>query len=78
MIRPSFLPSGMEKGSIPPGSAGWTVSTLSIELRNDGDRYFLPVTDPELNVVYQIAFLRGNREKVRIFLSWAKSAISPQ
>ena len=55
-----------------------TVSTLSIELRNDGGRCFLPVTDPELNVVYQIAFLRGNREKVRIFLSWAKSAISPQ
>lgn len=55
-----------------------TVSTLSIELRNDGDRCFLPVTDPELNVVYQIAFLRGNREKVRIFLSWTKSAIPSQ
>lgn len=50
-----------------------TLSTLSMELRNDGDRRFVPLTDPELNVVYRIAYLRGNREKVQPFLSWARS-----
>lgn len=54
-----------------------TVSTLSIELRNDGLRRFVPLTDPELNIVYRIAFLRGNREKVQPFLSWAKSLSGP-
>ncbi len=54
-----------------------TLSTLSMELRNDGDRRFVPLTDPELNVVYQIAFLRGEREKVRQFLVWAKSVTGP-
>lgn len=49
-----------------------TVSTLSIELRNDGThRTLIPVNNPELNVIYHISFLKSNREKVKKFLVWA-------
>lgn len=50
-----------------------TVSSLSMEMRYDGeDRRFIPLTDPELNVTWQIAYLKENRERVRPFLTWAK------
>ncbi len=50
-----------------------TVSTLSMDLRNDGThRRSIPLTDPELNVLYYISFLKNNREKVKMFLQWAK------
>lgn len=49
-----------------------TVSTLSIELRNDGThRTLIPVNNPELNVIYHISFLKSNKEKVKKFLVWA-------
>lgn len=51
-----------------------TVSTLSIELRNDGPhRTLIPLDDPELQVTYQIAYLSGNRRKVEGFLEWAEA-----
>lgn len=50
-----------------------TVSTLSIELRNDGaHRTLVPVNNPELNVIYHISFLKSNKQKVTKFLIWAK------
>lgn len=50
-----------------------TVSTLSMDLRNDGThRRLIPLTDPELNVLYYISYLKTNREKVKVFLQWAK------
>lgn len=49
-----------------------TVSTLSIELRNDGThRTLIPVNNPELNVIYHISFLKSNKEKVKKFIVWA-------
>lgn len=51
-----------------------TVSTLSMELRYDGEeRVFLPLVDSELTVNYVVACLKGNKGPVRHFLSWAKS-----
>ncbi|GBF70947.1 hypothetical protein LAWASA_4199 [Lawsonibacter asaccharolyticus] len=50
-----------------------TISTLSMDLRNDGPhRRLIPMTDPELNVLYYISYLKNNREKVRVFLQWGK------
>jgi len=50
-----------------------TISTLSIDLRNDGPhRRLIPMTDPELNVLYYISYLKANREKVKVFLKWGK------
>ena len=51
-----------------------TVSTLSIDLRNDGThRALIPINDPELNVLYYISFLKSNKEKVKKFLQWGKT-----
>lgn len=50
-----------------------TVSTLSMDLRNDGThRSLVPLSDPELNVLYYISYLKTNREKVKVFLQWSK------
>ena len=50
-----------------------TISTLSMDLRNDGThRTLIPMSDPELNVTYHISFLKSNREKIKTFLTWAK------
>lgn len=50
-----------------------TISTLSMDLRNDGThRALIPMSDPELNVVYHISFLGSNRKKVKKFLDWSK------
>lgn len=50
-----------------------TISTLSIDLRNDGThRTLIPMTDPELNVTYHISFLKNNKKKIETFLIWAK------
>ena len=50
-----------------------TISTLSMDLRNDGPhRRLIPMTDPELNVLYYISYLKANREKVKVFLKWGK------
>ncbi len=50
-----------------------TISTLSMDLRNDGaHRALIPMTDPELNVFYYISYLKTNREKVKIFLQWGR------
>ena len=41
-----------------------TISTLSMELRNDGKgRKLIPFTDPELNIRYNLIFLRNNMKK---------------
>ena len=54
-----------------------TISTLSMELRNDGShRKLIPITDPELNVLYYISYLKTNREKVKRFLDWGKEQTS--
>lgn len=56
-----------------------TISTLSIDLRNDGThRTLIPMTDPELNVTYHISFLKTNRKKLEMFLAWAKELTSPE
>lgn len=53
-----------------------TISTLSMDLRNDGThRALIPMNDPELNVVYHISFLKSNREKVKKFLDWGKDCV---
>lgn len=50
-----------------------TISTLSMDLRNDGThRTLIPMSDPELNVIYYISFLKSNREKVRAFIQWGR------
>lgn len=50
-----------------------TISTLSMDLRNDGThRRLIPMIDPELNVLYYISHLKTNREKVKVFLQWGK------
>ena len=49
-----------------------TISTLSMDLRNDGThRRLIPLVDPELEVLYYISYLKSNREKVKAFLQWA-------
>lgn len=49
-----------------------SISTLSIELRNDGvNRTLIPLSNPELNITYSISFLKSNRQKVDKFLKWA-------
>lgn len=54
-----------------------TISTLSMELRNDGThRTLIPMTDPELNVLYYISYLKTNREKVKVFLQWGKGQLT--
>lgn len=51
-----------------------TISTLSMDLRNDGThRTLIPMNDPELNVTYHISYLKANKEKVNKFLEWAKN-----
>lgn len=53
-----------------------TISTLSMDLRNDGThRSLIPMDDPELNVMYYVSFLRSNREKIQKFLQWRDSQI---
>lgn len=48
-----------------------TVSTLSIELRNDGThRTLIPFSDPEMTVLYYSSFLKSGKEKVKDFLQW--------
>lgn len=50
-----------------------TISTLSMDLRNDGaHRVLIPMTDPELNALYYLSYLKTNREKVKSFLQWGK------
>lgn len=50
-----------------------TISTLSRDLRNDGThRTLIPMSDPELNVMYYVSFLKAGKEKVKKFLLWAK------
>lgn len=50
-----------------------TVSTLSMDLRNDGaHRTVLPLTDQGLQVRYYISCLKSNQEKVRVFLEWGR------
>lgn len=50
-----------------------TISTLSMDLRNDGThRTLIPMTDPELNVLYYVSYLKANREKVKGFLQWGR------
>ena len=50
-----------------------TISTLSMDLRNDGThRRLIPMIDPELNALYYIYHLKTNREKVKVFLQWGK------
>lgn len=56
-----------------------TISTLSMDLRNDGShRALIPMSDPELNVVYHISFLKSNREKVRKFLKWGQEGAASE
>jgi len=50
-----------------------TISTLSRDLRNDGThRTLIPMSDPELNVMYYVSFLKAGKEKVKKFILWAK------
>ena len=54
-----------------------TISTLSMDLRNDGPhRTWIPMTDPELNVLYYTSHLKTNREKVKVFLQWGKESMA--
>lgn len=54
-----------------------TISTLSMDLRNDGPhRTWIPMTDPELNVLYYTSYLKTNREKVKVFLQWGKESMA--
>lgn len=44
-----------------------TISTLSRDLRNDGSgRKLIPFTDPELNIRYNLIFLRANSKKAAL------------
>ena len=50
-----------------------TISTLSMDLRNDGThRSVIPMDDPELKVLYYISYLKTSRDKVKAFLQWGK------
>lgn len=56
-----------------------TISTLSMDLRNDGThRALIPMSDPELNVIYYISFLKSNRDKVQKFLNWGKECAAAE
>ncbi len=56
-----------------------TLSTLSMELRNDGEnRHFISLSDPEMSLTYQIAYLKENRGRVSRFLEWAKKCTEEQ
>lgn len=51
-----------------------TISTLSMDLRNDGiHRTLIPMNDPELNIVYHASFLKSNSKKVEKILQWKDS-----
>lgn len=53
-----------------------TISTLSMELRNDGShRTLIPLSDPELNITYYVSFLKSNKEKIKPFLEWKNSQL---
>ncbi len=50
-----------------------TISTLSMDLRNDGThRALIPMTDPELNFFFYFSFMKSNKEKVKKFLQWGE------
>ncbi len=50
-----------------------TISTLSKDLRNDGThRTLIPLSDPELKVMYYISFLKAGKEKSKKILLWSK------
>lgn len=50
-----------------------TISILSRDLRNDGThRTLIPMSDPELSVMYYVSFLQNRKEKVKKFLVWSK------
>ncbi len=50
-----------------------TISTLSRDLRNDGThRTIIPLSDPELKVMYYVSFLKTGKEKIKKFLVWSE------
>lgn len=50
-----------------------TISTLSKDLRNDGThRTLIPMSDPELSVMYHVSFLKAGKEKVKKLLAWSE------
>ena len=52
-----------------------TISTLSRDLRNDGThRTLIPLSDPELHVMYYVSFLKVGKEKAKKFLAWSKES----
>lgn len=52
-----------------------TISTLSRDLRNDGThRTLIPVSDPELSVMYYVSFLKAGKEKVKKILAWSEES----
>lgn len=52
-----------------------TISTLSRDLRNDGThRTLIPLSDPELKVMYYVSFLKTGKEKSKKFLIWSKES----
>lgn len=53
-----------------------TISTLSMDLRNDGKhRKLIPLNDEVLQAQFYVSFLRTNKEKVHTFISWTRSII---
>ncbi len=51
-----------------------TISTLSVELRNDGPgRTLVPLTDPELQVEYHVCFLKTSRSRLEPLLRWCRA-----
>lgn len=53
-----------------------TISSLSKELRNDGEnRVLVPFSDKELNKTYFVSYTKRNKNKVNSFLQWAKTLI---
>ena len=54
-----------------------TISTLSMDLRNDGPhRKLIPLSDPELKVLYYVSYLKTNHEKVKPFLQWKEATLA--
>lgn len=52
-----------------------TISTLSRDLWNDGThRTLIPLSDPELKVMYYVSFLKTGKEKSKKFLIWSKES----
>lgn len=52
-----------------------TISTLSRDLRNDGThRTLIPMSDPELSVMYYVSFLKAGKEKVKKILAWSEES----